>query len=234
MPSSSRRRTERFLSRIRITHFSPQMVATVATRTSVPLPSTSVGELSVLWPALLDDVDARHDLDAADEAGAHARREARARPSGRRRCGSGRRRVLVTARCARRRHGHGAPGSGSCPRPGRPGRSRRPASVLGPLTSYLRFRLDGLEGLDVLVKAADGLVGAVDGPANVADGGQAQPDGAATRRGEAGSGDRHSAGPRQRGRSAVELDRDGHVLVGDVFRDQRQGGRDRTHRGAGP
>ena len=39
MPRSLRRSTERFLSRIRMTHFSPQMVATVATRTSVSFPS---------------------------------------------------------------------------------------------------------------------------------------------------------------------------------------------------
>ena len=42
MPSSLRWRTERVLSRIRMTHFSPQIVATVATRTSTSLPSISV------------------------------------------------------------------------------------------------------------------------------------------------------------------------------------------------
>ena len=47
MPRSLRRSTERFLSRIRKTHFSPQMVATVATRTSVSFPSMVV----VNWPS---------------------------------------------------------------------------------------------------------------------------------------------------------------------------------------
>ena len=72
---SSRRRTERVLSRIRMTHFSPQMVAVVATRTSISLPSTVVRELAVLGAAPLDDVHARHDLDATDQAQAHGGRE---------------------------------------------------------------------------------------------------------------------------------------------------------------
>ena len=54
-----------------MTHFSPQIVARVATRTSTSLPSISVRELTVLWPAALDDVHAGHDLDAADEPDAH-------------------------------------------------------------------------------------------------------------------------------------------------------------------
>ena len=47
MPRSLRRRTERVLSRIRMTQFSPMMVATVATRTSTSLPSM----LMVSWPS---------------------------------------------------------------------------------------------------------------------------------------------------------------------------------------
>ena len=54
-----------------MTHFSPQMVAAVETRTSVSLPSIWVGELAVLRAAPLDDVHARHDLDPADQAHAH-------------------------------------------------------------------------------------------------------------------------------------------------------------------
>ena len=67
--------TERLLSRIRRTHFSPHTVAMVETRTSMSLPSTSVRELTVLCLAPLDDVHARHDLDPADQAAAHGRRE---------------------------------------------------------------------------------------------------------------------------------------------------------------
>ena len=54
-----------------MTHFSPQIVATVATRTSISLPSISVRELAVLGPAPLHDVHAGHDLDPADQADAH-------------------------------------------------------------------------------------------------------------------------------------------------------------------
>ena len=62
---------DRVLSRSRMTHFSPQIVATVATRTSTSLPSISVRQLAVLRPASLDDVHAGHDLDAADQSEAH-------------------------------------------------------------------------------------------------------------------------------------------------------------------
>ena len=58
-----------------MTHFSPQMVAAVGTRTSVSLPSIGGGELTVLRAAPLDDVHARHDLDAADQAHPHGGRE---------------------------------------------------------------------------------------------------------------------------------------------------------------
>ena len=47
MPSSLRRSTERVRSSSRMTHFSPQMVATVATLTSTSLPSISVRN----WPS---------------------------------------------------------------------------------------------------------------------------------------------------------------------------------------
>ena len=58
-----------------MTHFSPQIVATVATRTSTSLPSISVRN----WPSWgrrrLHDVHAGHDLDAADQPDAHGGRE---------------------------------------------------------------------------------------------------------------------------------------------------------------
>ncbi len=47
MPRSARRITERVRSRSRITHFSPQIVASVATRTSTSRPSISVRS----WPS---------------------------------------------------------------------------------------------------------------------------------------------------------------------------------------
>ena len=93
-----------------MTHFSPQMVATVATRTSMSLPSTVGRELAVLGPTALDDVHARHDLDAAHEPETHGGGQhqdllqravdAEADPDD----------VVGTARCARPRPGRAWPG----------------------------------------------------------------------------------------------------------------------------
>ncbi len=58
-----------------MTHFSPQMVAVVATRTSTSLPSIVGRQLAVLGPAPLDDVHARHDLDATHQSESHRRGE---------------------------------------------------------------------------------------------------------------------------------------------------------------
>ena len=69
IPRSPNLKTERFLSRIRMTQLSPMMVETVATRTSTSLPSIVDGELPVLGPAPLNDVHVRHDLDAAHDTG---------------------------------------------------------------------------------------------------------------------------------------------------------------------
>ena len=71
MPSSSSFRSDRLLSSSRSTHFSPQMVATVDTRTSTLAAVELDGDLAVLGTAALDDVHAGHDLDPADHAGSH-------------------------------------------------------------------------------------------------------------------------------------------------------------------
>ena len=54
-----------------MTHFSPQMVATVATLTSTSLAVDLRPQLAVLRPAPLDDVHPGHDLDPTDQADAH-------------------------------------------------------------------------------------------------------------------------------------------------------------------
>ena len=76
MPRSLSWNSARRLSRIRSTHFSPCTVEVVETRTSSGTPSTVDLDLAVLRAAALDDVHVRHDLDAADERGPHARRAA--------------------------------------------------------------------------------------------------------------------------------------------------------------
>ena len=59
------------LSRSRSTHFSPNTVGVVDTRTSRSRPSIVTVDLAVLRAAALDDVHVGHDLDAADERRAH-------------------------------------------------------------------------------------------------------------------------------------------------------------------
>ena len=95
------------------------------------------------------------------------------------------------------------------------------------LGGLFRFRgppagaLDGLEGLDELVDAADGPVAAVDGPLDVVGRRQHQPDRVVARlHEERPDRDRGLVGHGNLQAVVVQPDRHGHVLAHDVLGDQ--------------
>ena len=201
------------------------MVAAVETRTSVSLPSTLSGELTVLRAPPLDDVHARHDLDAAHEAHPHRGGQhqdflqravdAEAHPDD------------VLGRLDVHVGGPVALGLGQDP-----GDDLHHWCVIGNHLggvggvgggALLPRALHSLEGLHQSVHTADGPVAAVDGPLDVRLRSKDESDRVVVRLGEErADADRRLIGDGHL--EAVIVERDGyrHVLAHDVLWDQRE------------